>query len=52
VYHENDLKKQYVGPFAVGSMNLKQDGELLLAKINKFGDLYGANPALPGGSRH
>jgi hypothetical protein len=23
-----------------------------LAKINKFGDLYGANPALPGGSRH
>ena len=27
VYHENDMKKQFVGPFQVGGMNLKQDGK-------------------------
>ena len=26
VYHEGDMKKQFVGPIALGGMNLKQDG--------------------------
>ena len=30
VYFENDLKKQFVGPFAVGGLNSKQDGECSL----------------------
>jgi hypothetical protein len=27
VYHENVMKKQFVGPLAFGGMNLKQNGE-------------------------
>jgi hypothetical protein len=27
VYHNGDLKKQWIGPFAFGGMNLKIDGK-------------------------
>lgn len=27
IYFEGDLKKQWIGPIALGGMNLKQDGE-------------------------
>ena len=33
VYHDGDMKKQWVGPLAFGGMNLKQDGESILYVI-------------------
>jgi hypothetical protein len=30
IYHEGDLKKQYVGPLVFGGMNFKQDGKDVL----------------------
>lgn len=30
IYFENDLKKQWVGPLALGGMNLKQDGQYFI----------------------
>ena len=33
VYHEGDMKKQWVGLLAFGGMNLKQDGEFTMALL-------------------
>lgn len=43
VYHEEDMKKQFVGPLVFGGMNLKIDGMFIIALAKKIEDTWQNN---------